>query len=152
MKVIEPGHIYELPSIDAPGMQYLVFINTQTGQEHSGTISQEVIRVLIDRLKHKDAQVPCIENKDLIYHARMMLLTYEARAYRRKIDKLNGSDEEHSSFRERDKDVPFDDLGWFGGPRTGIEMEPVGKDGHLEVQVFPHFLTPQPVNLRIADV
>ena len=137
MKVLEPGHIYELKTNKGNGIQHVVFINTHPGQEHDGIISQEMIRVLIDRLKFKDADTPCIENKDLIYHARMMLLGYEARAWRRKMAKLNGTDETHDNFKERDVDVPFDDLGWFDGPRDGIENILVGPDGHLPLLNFP---------------
>ena len=150
MKVIEPGHIYEVFNNGAPGSQIITFINTEEGSEHPGAISQEFIRVLIDRLKHKDGRNTCIENGDLIYHFRMALLNYEARAYRRKIAELNGTDEEHDNFKERNRDVPFDDLGWVDGPRDGIENIPVGPDGHIQIQVFPRFLIPNPVNLSIT--
>lgn len=140
MKVIEPGHIYEVSHNGAKGSQVVTFINTNSGQEHPGAISQEFVRVLIDRLKFKDGQVQCIENADLLYHLRMVLVGYEGRAYRRKLDKLNGTNGQHESFRERDKDLPFDDLGWLDGPRDGIENIPCGPDGHLLIQIFPRLI------------
>lgn len=133
MKVIEPGHIYFVPHNGKPGGQIITFIRTDgTDKEnHHGAISQEFLRVLIDRIKHKDGRVNSVENADLLYHLRMALVDYEARAWRRKQDKLNKSDLEHTSFRERGKDLPFDDLGLFEGPRDGIENVPTGDDGHL---------------------
>lgn len=134
MKVIEPGHIYFIPhQLGKPGGQILTFFRTDGTPEenHPGSNSQEFIRVLIDRLKHKDGNVNCIENGDLLYGLRFALLNYEARAWRRKQEKLNKTSLEHAGFRERNKDVPFDDLGLFDGLRDGIENIPTGDDGHL---------------------
>ena len=134
MKVIEPGHIYFIPHNNgAVGGQIVTFIRTDgtPDENHPGAISQEFIRVLIDRLKHKDDRVNSIENGDMLYSARMFLLGYEARAWRRKQQKLNKLDLEHDEGRERYKDVPFDEFGLFEGPRDGIENVPTGDDGHL---------------------
>jgi hypothetical protein len=133
VKVIEPGHIYFIPYNGKPGGQIVTFIRTDGTPEenHPGSISQEFLRVLIDRLKHKDGNVNCIENADLLMSLRNALVDYEARAWRRKQDKLNKSSLEHHSFHERGKDLPFDDLGLFEGPRDGIENVPTGDDGHL---------------------
>lgn len=134
MNILEPGHIYFIPHQQGkPGGQVVTFFRTVGAPEelHPGSNSQEFLRVLIDRLKHKDAQVNCIENGDLLYSLRMALVNYEGRAWRRKQDELNKSSLEHHSFREYDKDLPFDDLGLFEGPRDGIENVPTGDDGHL---------------------
>jgi hypothetical protein len=40
MKIVEPGHIYELNSVDAPnGLkdQTLIFVNREPGTKHPGT-------------------------------------------------------------------------------------------------------------------
>jgi hypothetical protein len=134
VKVIEPGHIYFIPYNDgAAGGQIVTFIRTDGSPEenHPGSISQEFLRVLIDRLKHKDDHVRSIENGDMLYFARMFLMGYEARAWRRKQQKLNKHHVEHDEGRERYKDVPFDHLGLYDGPRDGIENVPTGEDGHL---------------------
>ena len=100
--------------------------------EHAGTNSQSVIRILIDRTKYLDSLVPCVENADTLHHLRMALVCYEGRAYRRKLDKVNRGTTEHESFRERDRDLPFDDLGFKNSDdRSGIENLPVGDDGHI---------------------
>jgi hypothetical protein len=62
MTVVEPGHIYELNSLDGDGTPVrLVFVNREEGTEHPGTQTQEVLRVcidvlscLIDRTNHCD--------------------------------------------------------------------------------------------------
>jgi len=137
---IEPGHLYMVPHVghdDSSGFQFLKFLKRSGGSvqhenEHEGTNVQSVLRVLIDRTKYLDGLVPCVENKDVILHLRMALLAYEGRAYRRKLDKVNRGSVEHESFRERNKDLPFDEGGYKDDPEMpGIEELPVGPDGHI---------------------
>lgn len=57
MIVKEKGHIYSPKNRFDEGMaempdQTITFINKQPGQEHGGTTTQEVIRVLLDRTRH----------------------------------------------------------------------------------------------------
>jgi len=135
--VIDPGHVYSLPNVEHAGRQCLAFIKRSGGtvkyeHEHPGTNVQSVLRALIDRTKYLDSLVPCVENGDVLYHLRMALLCYEGRAWRRKHDKVNRGTDEHTSFSERDKDLPFDELGSKYDPmRDGIENMPVGDDGHI---------------------
>lgn len=145
IKVLDPGHVYQLPDIDHDHLlprpeahnQYLVFIKRSGGaiqyeDEHHGTNVQSVVRVLIDRTKYLDSIIPAVENADVLYHLRMVLLSYEGRAWRRKLDKVNRGADEHHSFRERDKDLPFDELGLKSDPdRDGIENCALGDDGHI---------------------
>ena len=96
MKVIETGHIYE-PSVrtvenggtrsEAAHNQQLVFINKQPGQEHDGTTTQEVIRILLDRTRHCANCMPHPNNERIIYHLRMALVLHEARALERQTEK-----------------------------------------------------------------
>lgn len=146
MKVLEPGHVYELANLDSDGVQVLTFLRRSSPAiqhefDHPGTNTQELIRVIIDltkividRTQFLDEVIPAIENQDLIWHARMLLLGYEGRAYRRKQDKVNRGKDEHTSFRERDKDLPFTELGFRGEDPVGIENLPVGPDGHILVE------------------
>jgi hypothetical protein len=121
MKVIEPGHIYQLASLDGDGEpQVLKFVNRETGTEHEGTQTQEVLRaeidmldVLIDRTNHCDGCLPWPGNERIIKamseaqrQMRLALLYHEQRALERKV--------------ERD--------GWKP------EKAPVGSDGHLVVK------------------
>jgi hypothetical protein len=136
MKVVEPGHIYELAHLESKGTERLTFIRRsskaiQHPSEHPGTNVQETLRALIDRTKYLDDIIGAVENDDALYHLRMALLCYEGRAYRRKMDKLNGESAEHTSFRERDADLPFTEMGFRDGPDVGIENLLTGLDGHI---------------------
>jgi hypothetical protein len=94
MKIIEPGHIYELQEQQAkekellvPTQQRLVFINKEPGTEHPGVQTQEVLRALIDRTMHCDNCLPWPGDTDIIFHLRMALVLHEARALVRKVEK-----------------------------------------------------------------
>lgn len=137
MNVIEPGHVYELPNLEHPGTQLLTFIKRSSAAinyantEHPGTNVQSVIRALIDRSQFLNDIIPCDETQNAVYHLRMALFEYEARAWRRKQEKLNkeaGQHTEQSMNAHRDgyDDVPFSEF--------EIELLPVGPDGH----VIPH--------------
>lgn len=93
MKVIEKGHVYA-PQMRTPGGEQtdddhprIVFVNKQPGQEHGGTTTQEVIRVLLDRTRHCANCLPHPNNERIIYHLRMALILHEARALERKTEK-----------------------------------------------------------------
>lgn len=103
MKVLEPGHIYELDCFDAEGTykHRLCFVNRETSSKHTGTQTQEVLRaqidalnVLIDRTNHCDACLPWTGNERIIKamseaqrQLRLALLFHEQRAMERKVDK-----------------------------------------------------------------
>ncbi len=93
MKVIEKGHIYQPqirrihPDSKSIPMDKIVFINKQPGQEHDGTTTQEVIRILIDRTRHCANCMPHPNNERIVYHLRMALILHEARALERKTEK-----------------------------------------------------------------
>jgi hypothetical protein len=108
MKVIEPGHIYELNHQDGPGKGLLIFVNREEGTEHEGTQTQEVLRAtidvmecLIDRTNHCDS---CLrwEGNDRIVKAlseaqrqmRLALIYHEQRAMERKLAKGKVNPEE----------------------------------------------------------
>jgi hypothetical protein len=104
MKVIEPGHIYELNQLDGDGSsQIITFVNRDgtCDHVHEGTQSQEVLRacidmmsVLIDRTNHCDA---CLrwEGNDKIIKAmseaqrqmRLAILFHENRVNERRMVK-----------------------------------------------------------------
>lgn len=101
MKVIEPGHVYQLDTLDGAAPNRLVFVNREPGTEHAGTQTQEVLRTaidalscLIDRTNHCDG---CLrwEGNDRIIKAlseaqrqmRLAILHHEARALERKLDR-----------------------------------------------------------------
>ena len=93
MKIIEPGHIYDLHVFDsreptpAKVEVRLVFVNRESGLEHSGTQTQEVLRALIDRTMHCDNCLRWPGNDRIIDHLRMALVLHECRALERKTEK-----------------------------------------------------------------
>lgn len=93
MRVSEKGHIYHpknrgvFNDLPANEEQTLTFINKQPGQEHDGTTTQEVLRVLIDRTRHCNNCMPHQNNERVVYHLRMALVLHEARALERKTEK-----------------------------------------------------------------
>ena len=120
MKVIEPGHVYELTTLDGDGTpEVLRFVNREL-RPHPGTQTQEVLRaqidsleVLIDRTNHCDGCLLWIGNERIIKamseaqrQLRLALLYHEQRALERKVE------------------------------RDGLKPEtlPVGDDGHIQVK------------------
>src|SRR5271167_3030792 len=89
MKIVEPGHIYELNTLDGEHgeVEVLRFVNREPGSEHPGTQTQEVLRSLIDRTMHCDNCIRWTSNDRIIYHLRMALALHESRAIERKAEK-----------------------------------------------------------------
>ena len=114
MKVIEKGHVYQPvirkePSPSQPINDFeITFINKESGKEHDGTTTQEVIRILIDRTRHCANCMPHPNNERIVYHLRMALVLHEARALERKTEKgyfkpeyINTGDDGHFKVDER---------------------------------------------------
>ena len=102
MKVLEPGHIYEVDNLDGPPTtQLLKFVNREDLTRHEGTITQEFLRVtidivevLIDRTNHLDGRLRWEKNDQVIKslteaqrQMRLALLYYEQHAMERKMEK-----------------------------------------------------------------
>ena len=87
MKVIVPGHTYALSHLDGNGTTILSFVDRGHGHDHEGPTCQEVIRVLLDRLKFLDAERAWSGNADIRHHLRMALVGFEARALIRNVEK-----------------------------------------------------------------
>lgn len=126
----DPGHVYLLDHVEGAGQEKLVFMKRSSGavqydHEYSGLNTQTVLRCLIDRTEHLNALLPAKETEDALYHLRMALFNYEARAWRRKQQALNRQRPEHDSEFDRYEDVPFTEY--------LIEKLPVGPDGHIVV-------------------
>ncbi len=91
MRVIEPGHLYELGCLDDEGRsdQFLRFVK-RVGDKYpgnrapawSGTTLQEVMRALIDRARYVSGQIPCAETEAAIGLLEGALLLFEIRAKR----------------------------------------------------------------------
>ncbi len=87
MDIIDPGHKFGLNVLDGESKEILTFVKRNDPPEkypgnidaYSGTTIQEVLRVLISRVKYLDNQSPCRENKGLIYKFRSSLKLLEER-------------------------------------------------------------------------
>lgn len=99
MRVLDPGHLYELVNLDddvadvpsAPTRIYFVKrigdkFPGNTGPSSSGTITQEVIRTLIDRTEYVNGQRPHDRNQRVMHHLREALRELELRAAEERFD------------------------------------------------------------------
>jgi len=88
MRVEDPGHRYSVFSLDGKGRQVIQFVKRFRGSENRpGTINQELLRVLIDRVQFLDAEIRWTGNDDILQHLRMALVLHESRALFRKVEK-----------------------------------------------------------------
>lgn len=94
MREIDPGHVYHLDHLDYDISDYhrvesLRFVKREGSGypgnigHHAGTTTQEVMRVLIARLKYVDNQIPHWSNKLCIQLLRQCILYLEMRASNR---------------------------------------------------------------------
>lgn len=79
MKIIKNGYRYELESPKGGKVQTIQFIQNELNEDGSSNVSQdgitteEVLRVLIDRMKHLNKHLPLDENKDCLLHLQKAL-------------------------------------------------------------------------------
>lgn len=89
MKVIVPGHKYSIQNQDGSGEQTITFVRRIPESEaHEGTLCQELLRVLIDRVHYLDRQVPHVVNVKIRENLRECLVLFEQRAAQRKMEKM----------------------------------------------------------------
>lgn len=88
MRVLDPGHVYEIDAVDGDEPQRIVFVKRFRGAaNHGGTINQELLRVLIDRLGLLNDERHSVLTDQIIHHLQMALVLHEARALYRKVEK-----------------------------------------------------------------
>lgn len=88
MKVVVPGHDYELDHLDGDNKTRLQFVSRPPLHDHiEGVTNQEVIRALIDRVKVLDSEVRWEGNDKILWHLRMVIALHEARAIIRHVEK-----------------------------------------------------------------
>lgn len=86
MKVLDPGHRYQLDTLDGDLDVQIAFVKREGPNypgnvgAHPGCTVQEVLRVLIDRVKHVDTQKPDFLNRAVLNNLRVALWYLEARA------------------------------------------------------------------------
>lgn len=94
MIVLDPGHVYELDNLDDPDREVprvMLYFVKREGEgfpgnvgHHAGTTAQEVLRVLIDRVKYVDQQIPDPANDRVLKHLRDAIWELEVRAAKRR--------------------------------------------------------------------
>lgn len=137
MKILDPGHIYELRQLGDNETQLLKFVKRSGGAityqtEWPGLQTQEVLRALIDRTKYLDGVLPCKETVEALRHLRLALYWYEVRAARRKKNNINRTERSHDDHEtppvsvQYPSDVPFTE--------KNIEQYDIGEDGHIIYQ------------------
>lgn len=88
MKILDPGHAYQLACYDGDDLPPLIFMKRVGAKypgnvgTHPGTNCQEVLRALIDRVQYLDAQVHAPENVRILNYLRRALWEFEMRASR----------------------------------------------------------------------
>jgi hypothetical protein len=88
MKCVDAGHKYKLASLDGDAVQTLTFVKRYgdkypgNNNAYPGVTIQEVCRVLIDRLKYVNAQMPAPETGSAIWLLRKVIWILEKRAAR----------------------------------------------------------------------
>lgn len=88
MKALYPGHLYSLDHLDGDGKTLLQFVQRPSlHAPREGVTNQEVLRAIIDRVKHLDGEVPWVGNVQIIYHLRMAIALHESRAIMRHIER-----------------------------------------------------------------
>jgi hypothetical protein len=101
MRVIVPGHIYELDHLDGFFKTKLCFVKREGPDfpgnvgSHEGPTTQEVIRALIDRTSYVDKQKPAWENVHVIDGLRSALYYLEKRAKRMRGEHISALPYEH---------------------------------------------------------
>lgn len=95
MQVLTEGHKYELGGLENPeATQELQFFNTdpeEPGVPQSGTTNEEVLKMLIDRLKYLHGKLPNVQTKEALYHCEDALMLLEARTKDREDRKVEGT-------------------------------------------------------------
>jgi hypothetical protein len=88
MKVIDPGHLYLLESLDGDFPQELRFVKRE-GEHYPGNVGaypgttmQEVCRAMINRCQYTDNQIACMETELAAELIRGALTLFEMRAAR----------------------------------------------------------------------
>jgi hypothetical protein len=124
------GHIYNISGPAKTRDRQLIFIRRSGGaisydREWPGIQSQEIIRMLIARIKHLGRYLDKKSVEMIVWTLRMTLFCYEFRAKRRKEEEVNRKADDHDD-GERYK--PWRHDYFLDGT---IENMKVGTDGHI---------------------
>ena len=95
MKILKPGHSYRLASADESGpSQDIDFVRGPAeARESMGTTNEEVLCMLIDRMKFLNSEVPCEESEIVIHNLESALLALHVRTMNRKSRGVEGTNQ-----------------------------------------------------------
>lgn len=98
MKCIEEGHIYKLNNCETSQAQELNFIKrTEGALVHDGTTNEEVLAMMIDRMKYLNSKIPCRENSIVITKLEESLMWLNKRTELRIAQGVETFDKPHKS-------------------------------------------------------
>lgn len=91
VKVLTPGHLYELAAHEDQSPQRVQFIekrpeapgSTTLVTVNDGTTNEAVLEMLIDRIRTLDSRHPCPENAEALAHLDAALNALESRTAKR---------------------------------------------------------------------
>jgi hypothetical protein len=98
MKCIEEGHIYKLDNLQTSQAQEVVFLKRTNGElVYDGTTNEEVLVMLIDRIKFLNTKCPCRENSIVITKLEESLMWLNKRTELRVAQGVETFDKAHKS-------------------------------------------------------
>lgn len=105
MKVIRAGHLYELESLEGTNPQQIQFIEKMPKAQNKdelytvndGTTNEEVLAMMIDRLKTLGDKLPSRENSIAITKLEEALMWVEKRINARKVQGVYSTSLPHKS-------------------------------------------------------
>lgn len=101
MKAIDEGHGYELDNFErcphSGGSQSLWFVKMdEDGTYHDGTTNEEVLAMLINRMRYLEDKFPCCDNRYCLESLSQALRCLEARTAKRVEQGVEGKHEAHT--------------------------------------------------------
>lgn len=90
MEVLDPGHKYLLDNLESETKTEIQFMKDprlHDGKGWDGPTCQELLRAIIHRVQELDKEKHWSGNADIIFHGRMMIAGFEARAILRHVEK-----------------------------------------------------------------
>lgn len=143
--VISKGHMYRVPwrpfnkvsPTRADLGQTIVFVKrvcetAPHDRQYDGMITQDLLRVCVDRASYLNAQQPCLETRLAIFCIRLAWWFFEKRAWIRHKRKLSG----------KKGRTPF--VHWVPFAPWNMENHPVNVEGHIEPLEKKSYLIPFP--------
>lgn len=99
MKCVEEGHVYELDNTQTSQVQEVTFMKRINGELiHDGTTNEEVLGMLIERLKYLNAKCQCRENDIVIQKLEESLMWLNKRTELRIAQGVETFDKAHKSW------------------------------------------------------